>query len=118
LGLVLGAENVGLFEASSFGGGPTSGTFVAGEVTFDVTANMRNDGADVFTGIFDPQDAVDNNAYALITPVFFNASVNRDPEYGDGSTTMGTASSETATRFTLAAALRGRPTLGDRTRAD
>jgi MYXO-CTERM domain-containing protein len=65
------------FEAVSLTAGPTSGTFVAGVVTFDVTANVANDGADVLTGGFNVDfDAVGDNANALVTPIYRSASVN------------------------------------------
>lgn len=58
--------------------GPTSGTFVAGTVTFDVTGNVASDGHDVFTGTFNVvSDGVGNNAFQIVTPVFLNASVNQ-----------------------------------------
>jgi len=71
--------NVLSFDSLVLGSaGPTSGTLVAGVVTFDVTANVASDGADVFTGTFHVQrDGVGNNAYALVTPVFLNAAVNQ-----------------------------------------
>jgi len=58
--------------------GPTSGSFVAAEVTFAVTANVATDGDDVFLGAFNsPVDGVGDNAYALVTPVFVHAAVDQ-----------------------------------------
>jgi len=59
--------------------GPTT-SFVAGTVTFQVTANVANDGADVRTGEFDGADGLSNNALLPIeSPVYLNATVNATP---------------------------------------
>ena len=72
-GNVLTYESVTLSIA-----GPTSGTFVAGQVTFDVTANVTSDGNDVFVGPFNANaDGVGNNANVIVSPVFSGAAVNQ-----------------------------------------
>jgi hypothetical protein len=69
--------NALLFEAIKAGApGPTSTTVVAGQLTFDVTANVASDGDDVFSGKFGIQDGALDNAYTPFVPVFANASVN------------------------------------------
>jgi hypothetical protein len=61
--------------------GPTAGTLVAGTVTFQVTANVANDGDDVLTGTFnDASDGLANNALLPIEDaVFVSAVVNAGP---------------------------------------
>jgi hypothetical protein len=61
--------------------GPTVGTIVAGTVTFQVTANVANDGDDVLTGTFnDASDGLSNNALLPIEDaVFVSAIVNEGP---------------------------------------
>lgn len=69
------AGSVGEFEALTFFGGPTTGTMVAGELTFDVTANVATDGDDVTPG-FSVIDGMGSNSYLGVTPVFVGAAVN------------------------------------------
>jgi len=64
-------------EAVTLGNlGPTTGTMVAAELTFDVTANVTTDGNDVVPGAFNTGDGTGNNSLNLITPVFVGAAVN------------------------------------------
>jgi hypothetical protein len=57
--------------------GPTSGTLVAAELTFDVTANVATDGNDVFTHEYSASgDGVGDNALSRVTPVYLHASVD------------------------------------------
>ena len=57
--------------------GPSGGTVVAGEVTFNVTPNVMSDGVDVLAGTFNINaDGVGNNSNAIVSPVFSGAAVN------------------------------------------
>jgi hypothetical protein len=59
--------------------GPTT-PFVAGTVTFQVTANVANDGVDVRTGEIDGADGLSNNALLPNeSPVYLTATVNGTP---------------------------------------
>ncbi|HET6416477.1 MAG TPA: hypothetical protein VFG22_09290 [Polyangiales bacterium] len=69
------AGSVGEFEALNLSGGPTTGTMVAGELMFDVTANVATDGDDVTPG-FSVIDGMGSNSYLGVTPVFVGAAVN------------------------------------------
>ena len=70
---------IAISGAASFAPGPTSGTFVAAELTFDVTANVSTDGDDVFSGAFNIAEdgGSGDNANAELTPVFGAARVNQ-----------------------------------------
>jgi hypothetical protein len=72
--------------------GPTSGTLVAGELTFLVTNNVETDGDDVFTGTFNAStDGFGDNALTLITPTFSGAAVDLGPSLPSLSAPAGLA---------------------------
>jgi hypothetical protein len=71
LGNVLSFESVAVSI-----NGPAAGSYVAAEVTFEVTANVVTDGADVFVGEFNDIDAMIDNGNAIITPAYGSASVD------------------------------------------
>lgn len=70
-GNVLTFESVALTHS-----GPTAGSYVAAEVTFDVTANVSSDGADVFVGEFNDIDGLFDNSNTDITPSYGSATVD------------------------------------------
>jgi len=75
------------FEAASLGTGPASTTLTFARVVFTTNhANVTTNGNDIFSGIFDPRDAVGCNALGCVitSSVVFEGgiAVNLVPEPG------------------------------------